>query len=269
MSAPTDAPHALVTDDDGVITVTLNRPDKLNAISEAMTAILWDAVNRFRVDDSLGVMLIRAVGRYFSAGIDLDSRTGRGQDVGVSEAHAGYRYRRRYREHHRLYDEMEAIEKPIVVAFHAPVLGAGIEMSLSCDFRLAARSATFRLPEVSMGTIAGSGGVSRLTRLVGVGWARWLAMAGREIDADRALAIGLVQEVWPDDAFDAEVQRFVGELVGLPREAVSLSKLVIDASATVDATSARHVERIANSRLNFLSPHYDRFVDRDTGEPEH
>src|SRR5262245_51597926 len=98
MSAPTDAPHALVIEDDGVMTVTLNRPQKLNAISEAMTAVLWDAVNRFRVDDSLSVMLIRAVGRYFSAGIDLDSRTGRGQDVDVNESHAGYRYRRRYRE---------------------------------------------------------------------------------------------------------------------------------------------------------------------------
>lgn len=259
-----DAPHALAEIADGVLTITLNRPRKLNAVSEAMTGALWDATHRFRDDDALAVMLVRAVGRYFSAGIDLDSRTGRGQEVLRDEAHAGSRYRRRYREHHRLYDEWETIEKPIVVAYHGPVIGAGLELGLSCDFRLAARSATFRLPEVTMGTIAGSGGVSRLTRLVGPGWARWLAMAGRPVDADRALTMGLVQEVWDDDAFDGEVRNFVAGLAGLPREAVGLSKVVIDASTSVDAGSARHVERLANSRLTFEPPHYERFVDPAT-----
>jgi enoyl-CoA hydratase len=259
---PVEDPHALVEVVDGVMTVTLNRPGKLNAISEQTTAILWDAVNRFRVDDAIAVMLIKATGRFFTAGIDLDSRTARGQDVDPGEDNAGYRYRRRYREHHRLYDEMEAIEKPIVVAFHAPTLGAGIEMALSCDFRVAARSATFRLPEVAMGVLPGSGGVSRLTKLVGTGWARWLAMAGREVDADRALAIGLVQEVWDDEVFGAEVQRLVQELAALPREALGLTKLAIDASATADAVSARNIERLANTRLTFQPPYSEQYAKR-------
>ena len=255
-----DEAHALVDVVDGVMTVTLNRPRKLNAISEPTTATLWDAVNRFRVDDSIAVLLIRSTGRFFTAGIDLDSRTARGQDVDPDEDNAGYRYRRRYREHHRLYDEMEAIEKPIVVAFHAPTLGAGIEMALSADFRVAARSATFRLPEVTMGVLPGSGGVSRLTKLVGTGWARWLAMAGREVDAERALLIGLVQEVWDDDVFDGEVARFVSDLAALPREAVGLTKLAIDAVASADPTSARNIERIANTRLTFQAPYSDQYA---------
>lgn len=267
MSDPgSDHPHAVIDVDADVMTVTLNRPDKLNAISEPTTEILWEAVNRFRVDDAIAVMLIRSEGRYFTAGIDLDTRTARGQDVDPDEPHAGYRYRRRYREHHRLYDEIEAIEKPTVVAFHAPTLGAGIEMAVSCDFRVASRSATFRLPEVSMGVLPGSGGVSRVTRVVGPSWARWLAMAGREVDAERALIMGLVHEVWDDDVFEDETRALVRHLADLPREALGLTKLTIDAVATADSVSARHIERIANTRLTFQPPYSEEYARRPQPE---
>jgi enoyl-CoA hydratase len=252
----TDA-HATTTFADGVLTVTFDRQDKLNAISPEMTAVLWDAVNRLRDDDEVAVLVITAVGRYFTAGIDLGSAAGRAGDVDPDGALAGPQLRRNYRTHHLLYDEMEAVEKPIVLAAQGPCLGAGVEMAVSCDFRLAAASVWFRLPEIDLGVISGSGGVSRLTKLVGPGWARWMAMAGRPVDAQRALTIGLVQDVFPDDAFVDEVQRFGRDLTALPREAVGLSKLAIDASDATDRATARQFERLANTRL-ILSPDFRR-----------
>ena len=242
---------ASITEQNGIMTVTLNRPAKLNAINDEITARLWKATVALRDREDLRVLIITANGRYFSAGIDLNSKTGRGGDVPADLPAAGSVFRKVYRNHHLLYDEIEAVEKPVIVAMQGPCLGAGLEMAVSCDFRLASSAATFRLPEVGLGTIAGSGGVSRLTRLVGPHWAKWLAMAGQSIDAETARMIGLVHAVYSEDDFMAQVNAFALELVNLPREAVGLSKIVIDASASVDRGTARDFERITNSTLIF------------------
>jgi enoyl-CoA hydratase len=244
-------PHAILTERGSVLTVTLNRPAKLNAIDEEITGHLWDAVRALRDRDDLRVLVIAATGRYFSAGIDLKSKTGRGGDVPHDAPAAGALFRKGYREHHLLYDEIEAIEKPVILAAQGPCFGAGTEMAASCDFRFASAAATFSLPEVGLGTIAGSGGVSRLTRLVGPHWAKWIAMAGQSVDAETALRIGLVHGIYPADEFAGRVQAFAEELVKLPREAVGLSKLTIDACATVDRGTARDLERITNASLIF------------------
>lgn len=248
---------------DGVLTVTFDRQEKVNAISPAMTAILWDAVRRLRDDDEVALLMITAVGRFFTAGIDLNSPTGRGGDVDPNEEHAGLHFRKRYRDHHLLYDEIEAVEKPVIVAAQANCFGAGIEMAVSCDFRVCARSTRFRLPEVNLGVIAGSGGISRLTRLVGPGWARWLAMGSRTIDAERALAIGLVHEVYDDDVFAEQARQLAREIAANSREAMALSKLAIDAAVDSDRTTARNVERMANNMLTFGKEFRSKVVDKD------
>ena len=91
---------------------------------------------------------------------------------------------------HRIYDEMEAIEKPIVVAHQGPCVGGGLEISLSCDFRLAAKSASYAFPEGKFGVLPASNGVSRLARIVGTHWTRYLIMANLPASADRALIMG-------------------------------------------------------------------------------
>ena len=98
--------------------------------------------------------------------------------------------RRKYRQrHHVLHDEMESIEKPIILAAQGPCLGLGLEMAASCDFRFCTPQAHFGLPEVGrLGVIAGSGGISRVTRLVGPHWSKWISMAGKNVDADTASA---------------------------------------------------------------------------------
>jgi len=111
--------------------------------------------------------------------------------------HPGWNFRRNYRSHHLLYDEFEAIEKPIIIAANGICLGAGVEMAVSCDFRFCTPDAEFGVPEVHLGMLAGSGGTSRLTRLVGPAWGKWMAMAGRRVGAAQAKQIGLVHDVFP------------------------------------------------------------------------
>jgi enoyl-CoA hydratase len=241
--------HVLRDDTDGVITITFTRPDKHNAITPAMFAVLEKAVVDLADDPAQRVLLITAEGPYFTAGMDISS-------LGpVAEGAAG---RRQYRQqaHHDLFDELEQIEKPIVLAAQGACVGVGVELGVSCDFRLASDTATFALPEiVNLAVIPGSGGISRLTRIVGPHWARWLAMAGQAIDAQQALNIGLVHAVYPAGSFAEEVRAFARHLAGLPSEAVGLAKIAIDAAASADRRTAREFDRLAQSAL-FQSPDY-------------
>jgi enoyl-CoA hydratase len=240
---PVERPHARTEQADGILTVVLDRDAKLNAISPQITEVLWSAVRELGERPELRALVITAVGRYFSAGIDLRAA------ASASAAPNGTEFRANYRRHHLLYDEMEAIEKPVVLAAQGPCLGAGLEMACSVDFRFAAESASFRLPEVGLGTIPGSGGTSRLTRLVGPHWGKWMAMAGRGIDAAQALDIGLVHEVFPDEGFHSAVHDRVREIVALPAEALGAAKLAVDMVAEVDRRTARDIERLANTHL--------------------
>lgn len=229
-----------------VLVFTFDRPEKYNAFTQTMLASLRSAFDEFAADDSLSVMLIRATGRYFSAGMDV---TGLGASP-PGETPRGFR--RRYREvaWHRLYDEFEAIEKPVVVAHQGPCLGAALEMSLSCDFRLASEAAHYSLPELDMGMIPGSGGTSRLVRTIGAHWARWMIMAKRTISADRALNVGLVHEIFPPEEFEVRTMEFCQSLAKEPPEALGAAKLAIELALDLDRTQGRNVERLINSSLN-------------------
>ncbi|CAN5119393.1 enoyl-CoA hydratase-related protein [soil metagenome] len=260
----TDTPHAHLAEQDGVLTVTFDRQDKLNAISAEMTALLWDAVQQMETRDDLGVLVIRAHGPYFTAGIDIAG-------IDISERTPS-QYRRDYRQHTSLYDAFEALDKPIVVAAQGHCLGAGVEMAASCDFRFAARSATFQLPEITLAVIPGSGGISRVARLVGPQWAKWLAMAGEPVDAERALMIGLVHDVYPEDGFHGRVQDFARHLARLPRQAVGIAKMAIDLSTSTDQASARQLEQLANAVLALGDEHKKRvaaFNERGRQRPQH
>lgn len=236
--------HIEVLEADGLIEVVLNRPEKYNAISDAMLERLREAVARFASHRELRVMLIRARGKYFTAGMEVNQDIS--PDVGGSTLDGRHWYRTKF---HTLFDEFEAIEKPIVTAHQGPCLGGGLEFSLSCDFRLAAASASYGLPEIDIGALPGSGGVSRLTRIAGPHWARWLVMAGEQVSAEQALNMGIVHAVYPDTEFEARVRAFCLKLARQPYEVMGLAKLSIELAADLDRSQARHVERISNSIL--------------------
>ncbi len=236
-----------------ILIAILNRPEKLNAINGPMLALLEQTLHTFRDDPALRVLLVRANGRYFSAGADLRD----GSPPGASAGGSALRelHRRGLNGMHRIYDEMEAIEKPIVVAHHATCVGAGLELSLSCDFRLAASSAAYAFPEGLFGMIPASNGVSRLTRILGTHWARYLIMANREVRADRALMMGLVHEVFPDASFETDVMEFCRHLSAQNPEQMAVAKLAIEMARDVGLAQARNVERMANAAL-MMEPSY-------------
>ena len=238
--------NTIVARDGAVLSFTFNRPDKFNSLTGAMLTELASALGTFAAEPELRVLLIRAEGKFFSAGMDVKELAA--TDVGEGPSN----YRRVYRgaAWHDLWDAFEAVEKPIVVAHQGPCLGMGLEMSLSCDFRLASDAASYGLPELNMGMIPGSGGTSRLVRLVGGALARWMIMACKSVDASQALHAGLVNAVYPAASFEEEVRAFCQLLVKQPPEAMAAAKLAIEFATDLDRAQARNMERLVNSSLN-------------------
>ena len=239
------------TDVDGVITVTFTRDRKLNAVTDEMLDVMRQAAVDLGDDESIRVLVITAEGRYFTAGKDI-GQMGRHSDSGVA-------LRRNYRRLHELFDELERLEKPVVLAAQGPCLGIGVEMASSCDFRLASERAVFGLPEIAnLAVLPGSGGISRFTRLVGPHWARWVAMAGENISAEEAVQIGFVHRVLPEEGFAEAVQAWVRKLITNSAEALGLAKIAIDAAVDSDRRTARHLDRIANTQLLQTREHLDK-----------
>lgn len=234
----------IITQRGAILELVLNRPEKLNAISDQMLDALRVAIDGYGRNRDLRVLLIRGNGRYFSAGMEIGPTISAEGGQSTLDGRAWYR-----KKFHTLFDEIEATEKPIVVAHQGPCLGGALELSLSCDFRLAAKSAGYRLPELDIGALPGSGGVSRLTRLVGPHWARWLVMAGEYVDAELALAMGFVHRVIPDEEFEGAVLKFCEKLSAGSYEFQGLAKLSIELVADLDRSQGRNVERICNSIL--------------------
>jgi len=253
-----EAPHLLTAEDGPILIATLNRPDKLNALSKETMQLFEEAVLRFRDTPSLRVMLIRATGRYFCAGVDM--KQGKAKDQPKTATGIRENHRLNLPTKHWLYDEMEHIEKPIVVAHHAMCVGGGLEMSLSCDFRLAAKSAGYSFPEGLMGVLPASNGVSRLSRLCGPHWARWLVMANKPAPADMAFTMGLVHQVYPDETFEQDVMDFCRHLAKQNPEQMGAAKITIELASELGPEMGRHVERMANSAL-MLNPGYVAMVE--------
>lgn len=245
-----EAPLVQVEEDDGILIVTLNRPEKYNAMSVAMVHTISAAVDRLRDTPELKVMLIRARGKYFSAGADLKEGSHQRPTTGsgIREMH-----RRMPSDMRRIWDEIEAVEKPFVVAHQGPCVGGGLEMSLSCDFRLASENASYAFPEGKFAILPATNGVARLTRLVGAGWARYLIMANKPVDAQRALIMGLVHDVFPAECFDQDVLDFCRHLAQQNGEQMGTAKIAIELARELPAHQAASMERLANSAL-MLNP---------------
>jgi enoyl-CoA hydratase/carnithine racemase len=249
-----DTNELLVSEEDGIVIVTLNRPEKLNSITAEMLAKFEQTLHRFRDTPELRVLLIRATGRYFCAGMNMHQA---GAEPPKNDSASAIRetHRRGNNGFQRILDEMEHIEKPLVVAHHATCVGGGLEISLSCDFRLAAKSADYSFPEGLFGVLPASNGVSRLTRICGTHWARWLIMGNMKASADLALTMGLVHQVYPDETFEEEVMKFCRHLTKQNAEQMGAAKVAIELARDVNRDQGRHIERMANSAL-MLNPSY-------------
>lgn len=200
---------------DGVARLTINRPDVLNAMSMAVRDELWSALQAVRDDPDVRVAVFRGAGdRAFSSGADVS-------EFGTAPS---YVESRRARADRDVWGLMLSIMKPLVAAVHGYAYGAGCELSLLCDIRIAADDARFALPEVTLGYIPSAGGTQTLPRAVPPGVAREMVLGGEPIDAQRALAVGLVNRVVPRARLDAEAMAVANKLAGLPADAVRAAK---------------------------------------------
>ena len=174
--------------ENGIYTITINRPDKLNALNKDVFNDLDNVMNEVEMNDEIKAVIITGAGpKAFVAGADISEFTGLNHSQGMALAKRGQ----------DVFFKIEGCSKPVVAAVNGFALGGGCELAMACHFRLASESAKFGQPEVNLGLIPGYGGTQRLTQLIGKGRAMELLMTGNMIDAPTALAYGLVNYVVP------------------------------------------------------------------------
>jgi enoyl-CoA hydratase len=174
-----------------VATITINRPDKLNALNALCKRELREVLATVRADAGIGAVVITGAGRKaFMAGTDIGELAGL-DAVGGKEFSSGGQ---------ALFDEIQHLGKPVVAAVNGYALGGGCELALACHVRIASEDAKFGQPEVNLGIIPGYGGTQRLARIVGHGRAAEMILTGRQVGAQEALGMGLVNAVVPADA---------------------------------------------------------------------
>jgi enoyl-CoA hydratase/carnithine racemase len=149
----------------------------------------------------------------------------------------------------RLYDEIEAYEKPTVAAVNGYALGGGLELAMACDIRIASENARFGLPETALSIIPGAGGTQRLARLVGKGRAMEMILTGRAVDAEEAWAIGLVTKVVPQAGLMDAARETAGQILSKGPLAVRLARLAVQTGFETDQRTGLVVERLAQALL--------------------
>ncbi|MDQ0382374.1 enoyl-CoA hydratase/isomerase family protein [Amycolatopsis thermophila] len=221
---------------DGVAVVTLNRPDVRNAINDQVLDDLRAALGEIRDDDKAGAVVFTGAGeRAFAAGADI---------AGLRDytLHTGLDARMQ-----RLYDEIEAFEKPTIAAVNGYALGGGCELAMACDIRIAAPSAKFGLPETALSVLPGAGGTQRLARLVGVSRAIELILTGRTAGAAEAERIGLVSGIAEHPV--AAARDLARTILARGPLAVRLAKLVVRTGMDAGRHTGLVVERLAQALL--------------------
>ncbi|MEV6580742.1 enoyl-CoA hydratase/isomerase family protein [Streptomyces sp. NPDC051582] len=227
--------------EDGIAVLTLCRPDRLNGWSWESTRQLGLLADRIRFDPGVRVVLLRAEGRAFCAGIDVKAPGG--AITGATTAERTRNYYEGIRWVHERFAVLSRLPQPVVAAVQGHCLGFGFELALMADFRVAAEDAVFALPEAQLGVAVDAGGDLRIAREAGAGWAKFLALTGRRIDAETAHRLNLVQLLVPPAELEGSARAVAAEIAANAPLAVQGIKRAIDAYA--DAALAPALDRVA------------------------
>ncbi|MBI1260667.1 MAG: enoyl-CoA hydratase [Rhizobiales bacterium] len=206
--------------ENGVLTLTMNRPDKKNALTEAMYAALADGLEEAERDPQIRVTLILANGDAFTAGNDMGDFAARGSadpKPQSNETHPTTRF----------LQNLATIRKPLVAGVNGLAVGVGVTMLLHCDLAFAGKSATFAMPFVNLGLVPEAGSTFLLPRLIGQQKSAQLLLLGKKIDADKAEALGLVAEVVSDDKLRETATAAAHELAAKAPNAVLATKALL------------------------------------------
>ncbi|HEX2025459.1 MAG TPA: enoyl-CoA hydratase-related protein [Actinomycetota bacterium] len=241
-----------VSRDGPVARITLNRPDKLNALTHRMSDELVDAFTEAARDPEVRALILTGAGRGFTAGQDLSEfdRAYRAGDRPDIESHL-------VRSYHRLIPVVVSTPKPVIAAVNGVAAGAGVSLAAACDVRIASEEARFLQAFVKIGLIPDSGGTWLLPRIVGYATALELSITGEQIDARRALEIRLVSRVVAADRLDAEVAEYASRLAALPTAAIAETKALMRAALGSDLDSALAREAEAQGRMGRTEDHLE------------
>ncbi len=232
-----------------IYTISLNRPEKRNALNVEMMAGLCEMVEHQVSDPEVRAIILKGEGTVFSAGVDFNSL---GAEVGacLGETGAGgaglraliYRFQ-------QYLNRLEAVEVPIICAMHGRALGLAVELALACDMRLMSEDCIWSLPELKLGVIADVGGTSRLARLLGPARAMEILMTGRDYSAQQALDWGLINYYYAAEDLIGEAEKMVQDIALTAPLAVGAVKKIIKRGDGVDLMTQQDMEANHNSIL--------------------
>ncbi|HXP73718.1 MAG TPA: 2-(1,2-epoxy-1,2-dihydrophenyl)acetyl-CoA isomerase PaaG [Stellaceae bacterium] len=227
----------LVAVEDGVATVTLNRPERLNAFTAALHEELAAALERAAGDDAIRALLVTGSGRGFCAGQDLSERK---PALGETRRDLGQGLERYYNP---LIRRLRGLEKPVVAAVNGVAAGAGASLAFACDIVIAARSASFIEAFSRIGLVPDAGSTWFLPRLAGSARAMAMALTGEAVSAERAAEWGLIWKAVPDDALMTEARELAERLAQGPTRALGLIKRALNRSASNGLDAQLDLER--------------------------
>jgi enoyl-CoA hydratase len=207
--------NILLEIDGPIATLTINRPDKRNAVNNATVEEIAKALDRVEAEPDLRVLILTGAGdKAFVAGADIQELAKRDTVLGRTET----------RRRQEVYTRIEQLEIPSIAAINGWALGTGLELTLVCTLRIASTAARMGQPEVKLGIIPGAGGTYRLPRLIGMGRAMEMILTGEPVSAEEALAMGLVNRVVPPEKLMEEVRALAQIIVARPKLAVQYAK---------------------------------------------
>lgn len=229
--------NILVSEDNGLGIITINRPEVRNALDPQTFAEIREAARQLRADNGIRVVVITgAGGKAFASGADIRTLRERSMlDALITESI-------------EVLNFLENLNKPVIAAVDGFALGGGCELAMACDIRIATEKSKFGQPEVNLGIIPGNGGTQRLVRYVGLGKAKELIFTGEVITAGEAKEMGLVNHVVPDEkSLMEKVKEIAGKMMNKGPVAISLSKASINTGMNTDINTGLLFERYAQT----------------------
>lgn len=246
---------------DSVAVITLNRPEKSNAFDGDVWLGLEETARKIKFSPAVRAAILTGAGRVFCGGLDIQAALSEGITLGDRTLRDGFETLQYISS---IYAAYEALPVPVIAAINGGCIGAGMELALACDIRIASGRAVFSIPEVVFGLVPDGGGTQRLPRIVGPGMAKELALTGRRIDAAEALRIGLVNHVYPEEALMEEALKMAEEIASLPENAVQASKRALNAAMNSSIGMGLHYETA--TALTVLGEKLNRLVIKNKAE---
>lgn len=247
--------------DEGIATVTLNRPDVLNAVNMAMRKDFTALSEELFFNEEVRLVVFTGAGRGFSAGGDMSH---------FEKEWRTPTFRANSRRLIKFFDDLEALEKPVIAAINGPATGAGLELALACDVRIASEEATLGFRENYIGLIPGVGGCARLIRAIGPARAKEFIWMGTMFSAEACYEMGLVNRVAPADGLMEEVYAYARTLLKRAPQAIGMAKKLINVLANIDQTSGIVVEGLGQSILIKTEDHQEGVqAFREKRKPEY